>query len=83
MDEVFMEFYRGKDEQVFLDAWEAKHGKLSEEAIDDLYAAIADEIAEQLKAETHEIGDVFKYKGVAVGKSDYNAFYNLYIFEAE
>lgn len=83
MSELFMEFYRGKDEQAFLEEWKKKHGSLSEEQIDDLYAQIADEVDRQVKAEEHELGKTFVYKEVIVGKSDYNAFYNLYIFEQE
>lgn len=82
MEEVMIEFYKGKDEQDFLDRWQAEHGSLSEEEIDELYADIADAIDEAVKQGEHELGDPFTYEGVQVGRSDFNAFYSLYIFEA-
>ncbi len=83
MEEVMIDFYKGKDEQVFLDNWQEKYGQLTEDEIDDLYADIADDIDEAVKKGEHVLGKPYAYKGVSLGKSDYNAFYALYIFEAE
>lgn len=82
MEEVMIEFYKGKDEQAFLDRWQKEHGTLSEEQIDELYADIADAIDEAVKKGEHELGETYIYQGVEVGRSDFNAFYSLYIFEA-
>jgi cystine transport system permease protein len=82
-EELFIEFYRGKDEQAFLDGWKTKYGEPSEGEIDEIYAAVADEIHRQVKEGQHELGDTFEYKGVVVGKSDYNEFHYLYLFEQE
>lgn len=82
-EEVFIEFYRGKDEQAFLEAWKTTYGSLSEEEIDELYTDIAEEIDKQVKTEEHELGEIFVYQDIPVGKSDYNGFYNLYLFEQE
>lgn len=79
--EVFIEFYRGKDEQAFLENWNTTYGSVAENEIDKLYTEIADEIDKQVKNGIHELGKTFEYKEVVVGKSDYNAFHNLYIFE--
>lgn len=81
MDELFIEFFRGKEEQAFLDAWFDKHGKLSEVEIDELYKNIANAVDEDIKNNAHELGKEYVYQGVTVGKSDYNEFYNLYLFE--
>ncbi|EXJ23495.1 hypothetical protein ADIAL_1107 [Alkalibacterium sp. AK22] len=81
MEEVLIDFYRGKDEQAFMDAWEAAFGKVQEDDIDSLYEDIADAIDVAVKNGSHELGEPFIYKGVTVGKSDYNAFHALYIFE--
>ncbi|GEN50870.1 hypothetical protein [Alkalibacterium pelagium] len=81
MEENYIDFYKGKDEEAFLSAWEAEHGKLSEEAIDELYAEIADAVDEAVKKGTHELGEPFIYKNVTVGRSDFNTFHSLYIFE--
>jgi len=82
MEEVMIEFYKGKDEQAFLDRWQAEHGAQSDDQIDELYAAIADAVDEAVKKGEHELGDTFTYEGVEVGQSDFNAFYSLYLFEA-
>lgn len=81
--EVFIEFYRGKDEQIFLEKWTAVYGIITENELDDLYAKIADEIDRQVKNGKHELGEVFSYKEVPVGKSDYNSFHNLFVFEQD
>lgn len=78
-----MEFYRGKDEDVFLEAWENKYGTLSEDEVDALYTKITEEIERQVESGEHEIGDVFIYEDVKVGKSDYNQFHEMYLFEEE
>ncbi|MCC5894219.1 MAG: hypothetical protein JJU16_02025 [Alkalibacterium sp.] len=83
MEEVFIDFYREKDEQAFLDMWQSAHGKLSDDEIDALYEEIADAIDAAVKEGSHELGSVFEYKGITVGKSDFNTFYALYIFEQE
>lgn len=83
MEEVLIEFYKGKDEQAFLDAWQAKYGELNEDETDELYAEIADAIDEAVKNGEHKLGQLYEYKDVVLGKSDYNAFYALYLFEAE
>lgn len=77
-----MEFYRGKDEEDFLTRYKAKHGSLSDDEIDDLYAEIADAMDADVKSGDHELGKDYYFKGILVGRSDYNAHYNLYIFEA-
>ncbi|SFB98077.1 hypothetical protein SAMN04488102_10282 [Alkalibacterium subtropicum] len=82
MEEVMIEFYKGKDEQDFLDRWQEEHDALSEDQIDELYADIADAIDEAVKKGEHELGESYTYKGVPVGRSDFNAFYSLYLFEA-
>ncbi|MFC6464219.1 hypothetical protein ACFP65_04255 [Marinilactibacillus sp. GCM10026970] len=76
-----IEFYKGKDEELFLAAWEKKHGVLSDDAQEKLYLAIGDEIDRQIKEGEHNFGEVFSYKGVEVGKSDYNHFHELYLFD--
>lgn len=78
-----MEFYRGKDEDAFLGAWENKYGTLSEDEVDALYIKITEEIDRQVESGEHEIGDLFIYEGVKVGKSDYNQFHEMYLFEEE
>ena len=81
MADLFIDFYRGKDEQAFLDAWENKYGSLTEEETDALYEEITEAIDKAVKEETHKLGEVFIYKDVIVGKSDFNAFHTLYVFE--
>lgn len=81
MEEVFIDFYREKDEQAFLEAWQSEHGKLSDDEVDTLYENIADAIDEAVKEESHELGTPFIYENITVGKSDFNTFYSLYIFE--
>lgn len=78
-----MEFFTGKDEDAFLSAWQKQYGDLSEEEIDELYTKIAEEIDREVKAGEHELGDVFEYIGIKVGKSDYNQFHQIYLFEEE
>lgn len=82
MEEVMIEFYKGKDEQMFLEAWQEKYGTLTDDEIDDLYADIADAIDAAVKSGEHELGQPYEYKGVLVGRSDFNTFHALYIFEA-
>jgi len=81
MEEIMIEFYKGKDEQVFLEAWQGKYGTLNDDEIDALYADIADAIDEAVKTGGHKLGEPYDFKGVRVGKSDYNAFHSLYLFE--
>lgn len=78
-----MEFFTRKDEDAFLSAWQKQYGDLSEEEIDELYTKIAEEIDREVKAGEHELGDVFEYIGIKVGKSDYNQFHQVYLFEEE
>ena len=75
-----IDFYQDKDEEAFLVAWEAKYGELDEAAIDALYQEIAQDTQQQLKAETHKLGNKYVYQEVFVGYSDYNTFNNLYLF---
>lgn len=82
MEEVMIEFYKGKDEQMFLEAWQEKYGTLTDDEIDDLYADIADAIDAAVKSGEHELGQPYEYKSVLVGRSDFNTFHALYIFEA-
>lgn len=82
MEEVMIEFYKGKDEQAFLDTWQEKHGTLTDDEIDDLYAEIADAIDKDVKNGDHKLGEPYEYKGILLGRSDFNAFYSLYLFEA-
>ncbi|WP_277630731.1 hypothetical protein [Atopococcus tabaci] len=82
MDETIdMDFYRDRDEQAFLEAWEAKNGPVSDDELDELYLNIAASVDEQVKNGTHKLGEVFVYEGVAVGESDYNTFHQLYLFQ--
>lgn len=83
MSELYIDFYRGKDEDTFLAAWENKYGSLSDDDIDELYAEIADAIEKAVKEGTHEVGKPFVYKDVLVGKSDFNTSHSLYIFEQD
>ncbi|MFL2070816.1 hypothetical protein ACEN32_00750 [Marinilactibacillus psychrotolerans] len=78
-----MEFFKGKDEDSFLTAWQAQYGVLSEEGIDELYLNITEEIDRQVESGEHGLGDIFEYKGIQVGKSDYNQFHQIYLFEQE
>lgn len=82
MDELMIEFYKEKDEQAFLDKWQEKFGPLNEDQIDVLYTEIADAIDEEVKTGEHVLGEPFEYQGIHLGKSDFNAFHALYIFEA-
>lgn len=81
MEERFIEFYRGKDEEDFITRYKAQHGSMSEDEIDQLYADIADAIDADIKSGDHELGKDYYYKDVLVGKSDFNESYNLYLFE--
>ncbi|GAA0370118.1 hypothetical protein GCM10008932_22100 [Alkalibacterium iburiense] len=81
MADLFIDFYRGKDEEAFLSAWQEKFGQLTEDEIDELFAEIAEAIDKAVKDGTHKIGDPFVYKEVTVGTSDFNAFHSLYVFE--
>lgn len=83
MDDLMIEFYKEKDEQVFLDNWQKKYGPLNDDQIDVLYTEIADAIDDAVKKGEHTLGQPYEYKGVPLGKSDFNAFHALYIFEAD
>lgn len=80
MEELFMEFYTGKAETAFLEVYQEKYGKLTEDQIDDLYADIADTIDKDIDSGKHTLGEVYTYQDVELGKSDYNSYHNLYIF---
>ncbi|MDN6294230.1 MAG: hypothetical protein ACTHVM_07130 [Alkalibacterium gilvum] len=82
MDDLMIEFYKSKDEQEFIERWEKKNGSLNEEQMDELYAGIAEAIDAAIKSDQHKLGETFVYEGVPVGRSDFNTFYSLYIFEA-
>lgn len=81
MEEAYIDFYRDRDEQNFLDRYEQKHGTLSDDVIDELYATIADSIEADIENNHHKIGDPYYYNDILVGKSDYNQIQNLYLFE--
>lgn len=81
MNELFIEFYRGKDEESFITRYKEKVGSLSEDEIDDLFADIADSIDRDVKSGEHELGKEYYYNNVLVGRSDYNETHQLYIFE--
>lgn len=79
-NQVDMDFYKGRDEEAFLEAWEAKHGSVSEEELDELYVRIAESIHYAIKNGKHKLGEEFVYEGITVGQSDYNEFHRLYLF---
>lgn len=81
MSECLIDFYRGRDEEQFLNKWQELNGKLTDEQIDDLYEAIADDIDKAVAEGTHKLGEVYHYHGVEVGRSDYNQAEKLYLFE--
>lgn len=81
MEELYIDFYRGKDEEAFLTRYKDKIGSLTEDEIDELFAKIADQIDQDVKTEEHELGDEYYYQGVRVGRSDFNEKHNLYLFE--
>lgn len=81
MEELSIDFFRDKDEQAFIDAWESVHGEVSDEELDKLYADIAESITKAVEAGTHELGKPYVYKDVTVGKSDFNTFHSVYLFE--
>lgn len=81
MEDLSIDFYRDKDEQAFLDAWEASYGELSDEELDKLYAEIASDIKQAVEDGTHELGKPYVYKDITVGKSDFNTFHSVYLFE--
>lgn len=75
-----IDFYQDKDENIFLEAWEAKYGELEDSAIETLYQEIAQDIHQQINTEQHKLGKKYVYREVFVGYSDYNTFNNLYLF---
>lgn len=81
MKNLSIDFYRDKDEQAFLDAFEASYGELSDEELDKLYDEIALDVKQAVENGTHELGKLYKYKNITVGKSDFNSFHSVYIFE--
>lgn len=81
MEELYIDFYRGRDEEAFLMRYKDKVGSLTEEEIDELFAKIADQIDEDIKNDKHELGKDYHYQGVRVGRSDFNEKHNLYLFE--
>lgn len=79
-NKIEIDFYHDKDEDAFLNQWEAKYGPLEDEALDELYLEIAKDIQQQIEEEKHKLGDKYMYQEVFVGYSDYNAFNQLYLF---
>lgn len=77
---VEIDFYNDKDEEVFLNQWEAKYGSLADETIDAMYQEIAHDIQQQIQEGKHKLGNRYVYQEVFVGYSDYNTFNNLYLF---
>lgn len=75
-----IDFYQDKDEEAFLNRWEAKYGPIEDEALNSLYESIAQAIHQSVQEETHQLGDKYLYQEVVVGYSDYNAFNQLYLF---
>lgn len=82
MSEVFMDFYRGRDEEAFLERWKRRYGALTDDEIDALYAMIATAIDTDVKTNYHQIGKMYTYKTIPVGYSDYSAIEQLYLFES-
>lgn len=81
MEELYIDFYRGRDEEAFLVRYKNRVGSLTEEEIDELFSKIADQIDEDIKNGNHELGKDYHYQGVRVGRSDFNKNHNLYLFE--
>lgn len=79
-EELSIDFYRDRDENAFLTAYEEKYGELTDDQLDELYQTIAQTIHEEIKAGTHELGDPFYYQDVLVGESDFNQMHALYLF---
>lgn len=75
-----IDFYQDKDEEAFLNRWEAKYGPIEDEDLNSLYESIAQAIYQSVQEETHQLGDKYFYQEVVVGYSDYNAFNQLYLF---
>ena len=78
-----IDFYRDRDEEAFLDAYEEKYGPLSDEEWTTVYEEIGQEIDRQVKEGIHELGDSFTYRDVLVGYSDLNEGYSLYLFSMD
>lgn len=78
-----IDFYTNKDEKAFLEAWQAKVGQVSEADLDDLYQTIAESIKSDLENGKHELGKAYYYQDVLLGQSDYNEFYDLYLFSQD
>lgn len=81
MEELSIDFFRDKDEQAFIDAWESVHGEVTDAELDKLYVDIAVDIKQAVEEGTHELGTPYAYKDVTVGKSDFNTFHSIYLFE--
>ena len=75
---VDIDFYHEKDEQAFLDKWEAEKGSI--EDIDLFYSELAEGVEEAYQAGTVKLGKKFVYQDVVVGYVDYNTFNNLFLF---
>lgn len=78
-----IDFYTNKDEKAFLEAWQAKEGQVSEPDLDELYQRIAESIKNDLETGKHELGKPYYYQEVFLGLSDYNEFYDLYLFSQD
>lgn len=80
VEELFVAFYKPSEEEEFLAEWQQQNYQLEEEAIDELFAQIAEKIDQAIRAGRHELGQDFYYHGTYVGQSDYNEFHQLYMF---
>lgn len=82
-DELNIDFYRDRDEDTFLQAYETAYGELTEDQIDALYEDIARAISKEIDEGTHRLGKPFLYKDVLVGTSDFSQTHSLYLFTQE
>lgn len=67
---VDIDFYHEKDENAFLDKWEAEKGEITD--IDQFYQEIALAAKTAYEAGTVNLGKKFVYQDVVVGYVDYN-----------
>ena len=79
-EQTEIDFYLDKDEDAFLEAWETKYGELTDEQLEELYQEIAQDIEAKYKSGEHQLGEVFSYKGIDVGHSDYSTINNWFLF---
>lgn len=77
---IEIDFYKERDEEAFLKAYEEVYGELTEDDFYTLYASIALDIHDKVNKGTHELGKEYIYRDVLVGKSDFNESHGLYLF---